>query len=302
MTVSALESALARLAEGYRERAPVFHVVSSSRDDIMREARLLTAGIWPQFGDCSPWVNVDGLVALARLPSDGGVKIFPSGAIEAAMFPPESRKPLATDERQADRKKYSSQMERIARAIAKERVAPDEELKLESVWENKGQAVTVRGGEKTPVALRAVVGAFRRYVHGLPVLGRASVHVGLGGATLVNRWGIDWRRREPKPFAETAIVSPEEGAKRILADMWRRRPERPFTDDDFTPVFFRLGYLAHSRRAEQRVLQPAWVAILKPQKGTTMGHVVAVSAAPNAFEPIVRPARIPRMVGIARAD
>lgn len=292
---SDLVQALARVADGYRDRAPVFHISSQSRDATVREASNLTRLVWNQFGDCSLRVDPDGAVSIARLSNDGSVRIFPSGAIEAAMSPPEARTPMATDERQFDRKKVDTKLREMAQIISRERMAADEELRFESLWEHKAQAVTVKEGQKTPVALLALVGAFRRYVHGLPVLGRASVHVGLCGDLVVNRWGIDWRRRESKPFAETEVISPEDGAKRVLDDLWWRRPERPFTTDDFEPVYFRLGYLAHARRAEQRVMQPAWVAVLKPRTTMSMGHVVAVPATPRAFEPIGRPARMQRI-------
>ena len=115
------------------------------------------------------------------------------------------------------------------------------------------------------------------------------MHVGVGGDSQVTRWGIDWRRVRPAPFAQTEVVTPEEGAKRVLNDLSWRRPERPFTLKDLEPKSFTLGYLSLSRRREQFVMQPVWLAVLAPSGGTTMGHVVAVPAAPQAFEPIDRP-------------
>jgi hypothetical protein len=295
MTGKSLEAALAGLAEGFRDRAPVFRLLAPEREEVAQEARLLMAGIWPQFGDCSPMTTVGGVLTTFRLANDGSVNLFPSGAIEGAMSSVASREPIATDERKADRTKHIARLSKVAHAIAKGRIAADEELKLETVWENKGQCVTVRGERKTPVALLGMVAGFRRYIRGIPVLGRASVHVGVGGNGETTRWGIDWRRREAKECAETTVVSAEEGAERVMSEMWWRRPDKPFTTEDFEPVVFRFGYLAHARRAEQSMLQPAWVAVLKPRKGFSMGHVVAVPASPRAFEPISRPARVPRM-------
>ena len=75
----------------------------------------------------------------------------------------------------------------------------------------------------------------------------------------------------------------------LMSDIWWRRPERPFTLKDFEPQSFELGYFSGSRRRVQSVMQPVWVAVLKPRAPMTMGQVVVVPAAPNAFEPIIRP-------------
>jgi hypothetical protein len=82
------------------------------------------------------------------------------------------------------------------------------------------------------------------------------------------------------------IISPEEGAKRILDELFWRRPERPFTLADFEVKAFTLGYMSFSRRRVQFVMQPVWLAVLAPRAPMSMGTVVAVAAAPQAFEPM----------------
>ncbi|MCW2655402.1 MAG: hypothetical protein JWR32_6378 [Mycobacterium sp.] len=282
-----LVSALVNRAEGFQDRAPVFHIEQPSVEDSIARARSAARFVWNQFGDCSlrpDPVSTD--LSRMQLPNEGRVDVFhSSGAIAAYMHPPTSRQPLTPNERLADRKALSALTERVAESIAKTHVTSDEQLRFESLWELKGHGVTLKG-EKSPVALFEVLGAFRRYLHGLPVLGRASIHVALGGASLVTRWGIDWRQVRTKPFAETAIISPEEGAKRVLDDLFWRRPERPFTLADFEVDAFNLGYLSFSRRRVQFVMQPTWLAVLKPRPPMTMGTVVAVAAAPQAFEPL----------------
>jgi hypothetical protein len=227
-----------------------------------------------------------------QLPNEGRVDVFhSSGAIAAYMHPPTSRLPITPNERLADRKALSALTQRIAESIAKTQLTSDEQLRFESLWELKGQGVPLKG-EKSPVALFEVLGAFRRYLHGLPVLGRASIHVAVGGGSLVTRWGIDWRRVRSKPFTETEIIYTEEGAnRRLVASFWRR-PERPFTLADFEVKAFTLGYLSFSRRRVQFVMQPTWLAVLAPRAPMGMGTVVAVAAAPQAFEPLSN-ARMP---------
>ncbi len=287
-----LLAALVNKAAGHRGRVPVFQIIQPSLEDSVSDARVMAKAIWPQFGDCMPMPENMGSLARMRLPDEGHLNIFPaSGAIAAMMRTRVARKPLATDERSADHKALTDLADQVARTIAKRHAGPDDELRFESKWEMKGQGVTLRG-EKSPIALFEVLGAFRRYLHGLPVLGRASVHVSVGGDSQVTRWGIDWRRVRVESFAQAKVVTPEEGAKRVLDDLWWRRPERAFTMEDFEPKSFMLGYLSLSRRREQYVMQPAWVAVLAPRGPMGMGHVVAVPAAPQAFEPIDRQAKI----------
>jgi len=285
-----LLAALVKQAKAHRGRVPVFRIEQPSVEESVKQAWALATRIWPQFGDCKFRPEIQGVVLTQmRLPDDGHVRVFhPSGAITGLMRPKGARKPLARDERRANRKPLVDLAHRMASAISKLHAGPDDELRFESQWEMKGQAVALKG-KKGPVSLFEVLGAFRRYLHGLPVLGRASVHVGVGGDSQVTRWGIDWRRVRLAPFAETEVVTPEEGAKRVLNDLWWRRPERPFTLQDFEPKSFTLGYLSLSRRRAQFVMQPVWVTVLAPSGVTTMGHVIAVPAAPQAFEPIDRP-------------
>jgi hypothetical protein len=69
-------------------------------------------------------------------------------------------------------------------------------MRFASTWEWKATGETIAAGKapitKIPTALFEVLAAFRRYFEGLPVLGRASVHVALGAGEMVTRWGIDW--------------------------------------------------------------------------------------------------------------
>ena len=288
-----LVAALVKRAEGRDDRVPVFPIMQPSTDEAIAHAQRLVAAIWPQFGECGPKVeDVTTAVARLRLPDEGRVDVFhASGAIAAVMSPRETRTPIAADERRADRESLVRRAEELAATIAKSHVSANDGLQNESVWELKGRGVAL-SGEASPAALFEILVAFRRYLHGLPVLGRASVHVALGSRSTVTKWGIDWRRVRPEPIAHTPVVDPQEAASRIAGDLFWRRPEKPFTLDDFEPKSFKLGYLSMSRRREQQVMQPAWVAILAPRGRTSMGHVLAVPASPHAFDPIDRPAKM----------
>ena len=289
-----LHAALVKSALGYREQVPVFRIEQPDLQKSEAFARSLLNLVWNQFGDCRIVLQpVRGVIARVALPNSGRLDVFhPSGAIAAIMQPSPTRKPMASDETKVDRKPLTHLAKQAAEKIAASVIGPNEELRGETLWELKGQGVTLRG-EKSRIALFEVVGGFRRYLHGLPVLGRASIHVGIGENSQLVRWGIDWRAVQKAPFAQAKVISPEEGAQRVLDDLWGRRPERPFTSKDFELKRFMLGYVSLSRRRQQFVMQPAWVAVLAPRAGMSMGHVVAVPAAPQAFEPIGGAAGLP---------
>jgi hypothetical protein len=284
--------ALASRAQSFRERAPVHRVQAVPFEGQIKRAARLTALVWDLLGECAPRVVADESPGMARiqLPEDGNVNIYtPSGAIDAFITSAASRPPLAADERRAERPKIQVRLRQVAENLTKELITDGEELRPERLWETKARGQTMKG-ESSPTALLEVVGSLRRYLHGLPVLGRASVHVALGGRHEVTKWGVDWRLRDGDAIAETEVVDPDEGARRVLAELRNRRPESG-QPPDLEPEEMILGYLSMPRRYEQRVLQPAWVARFRPTGGSTMGVVVAVPAAPAAFEPIGFPAR-----------
>ena len=237
--------------------------------------------------------------AMFMLADDGRLQVFEaSGAVAAAIFGAEYRKPLAKDEARIYQDDLIKLAERTAKDLA--HVAPGRRRRvpLRALVADEGARRHLQGRarrHRTAPSNRA----FRRYVQGLPVLGRASINVTLGGAhAAVTRWGIDWRRVGGKAIGETDVVEPAEG-RRALADLQRRRPERPLTLADFKPRALQLGYVSLPRRQAQSLLEPAWVAILDPAgKQTTMGEVIAVPAAPDRCEPLFRPWR--RATGAGR--
>jgi hypothetical protein len=250
---------------------------------------------WDLIGDCSPVFMPDPEIqSMARfvLPEDRRVNVFtPSGAIDAFIAPASMRQPIADDESRADRKAIHANLRELAERVARHFITEGEEVKPERLWETKARGLTMKR-ESSPVALLEVLGSLRRYVHGLPVLGRASIHVAVGAGNEVTRWGVDWRPRDGDAVAEAEVIDPDEGARRILAELRTRSAERKGRDDVSEPERMTLGYLSMPRRVEQRVLQPVWVAILPPRKATTIGMVVAVPAAPSAFEPLGFPGRL----------
>jgi hypothetical protein len=224
--------------------------------------------------------------------SNGGVlSIYPqSGAAEASLTEAWRAGPIAPNEQKADRKGLRPYIDKAAQALAATELLPDEELRAESIWEIKGDSVTLKG-VRGPTALLSVVGAYRRYVRGLPVLGRASVHVKFGAGNQLTGFGVDWRRRTGKAVASAKLVEADEAARRISTELARVRAERPVALDDVRVESFQLGYMSSGRLSPQRLFQPAWVAVLGPRPGTTMGKVVVVPAAIAPMGSVVEAAR-----------
>ena len=286
--------ALSSHAELYRERVPVHRLEQRPVAQQIKLAAALANHLWDLVGDCSPVLVTDSsMSAMARLalPDDGRVHVYKaSGAIEAFITSAASRPPIADDESRADRDAIKMRLREVAERLAKRLLTKGEELKPERLWETKARGLTMKR-EPSKVALLEVTGSLRRYVHGLPVLGRASVHVTVGRANEVTKWGVDWRPVEGDAVGEAKVVDPDEGARRVLAELRNRRGGGKDGHENREPERMTLGYLSLPRRVEQRFLQPAWIATFPPGKGTTMGAIVAVSAATTAFESIGLPGR-----------
>jgi hypothetical protein len=168
-----------------------------------------------------------------------------------------------------------------------------ETLEFERLWRLKATGITQEGKRGT-VALTRVVGAYRRHIGALPVFGRASVFVEVAADRKLVSAGIDWRPMVERPIDKTRVVSPEEGAERVIRDVQRFDPERRITLDDYMPGFFSLGYFSLPKRRHQAFLQPAYVAMLAPTGPIpSTGRLVVVPAAPEAYEPLARPHDVP---------
>jgi hypothetical protein len=162
-----------------------------------------------------------------------------------------------------------------------------ERLEFERLWQIKaaGRQPDSAGGYET---LCRAVGAFRRIVHELPVLGRASVFVKLAADDVVESAGCDWRPCEERAFDEAPVIDPGEAAARIAAELTVAAGDGHVSGEHYDVDFFGLGYLSFPKRRVQSVLQPVYVALLHPRGWTTLGRIVVVSATERAYEPIGR--------------
>ena len=163
-----------------------------------------------------------------------------------------------------------------------------ETLRFERLWRMKATGITEKG-ERAPIALTRAVGAYRRHIGSLPVFGRASVFVEVAAKGRLAAAGMDWRPVVAKPIDETPVLSPEHGGERVIRELERFDPEQRVTLDDYTPDLFSLGYFSLPKRRDQAVMQPVYVAMLAPTGPIpSVGRVIVVPAAPEAYEPLAR--------------
>ncbi len=287
------EDSLARLATARQQEAEVLQLEPPNEESVMARASVWAGLSIPDFIKCrlNELPTVSSSMASYRFSNGGVLSVYPqSGAAEASLTEAWRDGPIAPNEQKADRKGLRPYIDRMANALAATELLPDEELRIETFWEIRGDSVTLKG-ERGPTALLSVVGAYRRYVRGLPVLGRASVHVKFGAGNKLTGWGVDWRRRTGKTVESAKLVEADEAARRISTELSRVRLERPVDLDEVRVESFQLGYFSAGRLAPQRLFQPAWVAVLGPRPGTSMGKVVVVPASTAPSGSVVETAR-----------
>jgi hypothetical protein len=156
---------------------------------------------------------------------------------------------------------------------------------FERLWRIKAGSASVADVLGQELLCR-VVGSFRRELDDLPVWGRASVFVELGGDGIVTAAGRDWRQCMDKPFEEVKIVDPEIGADRVLEELSPRVRTYRLTTDHYRPELFALGYFSFPVRSPQAYLQPVYVAKLTPAGRLSATEVIVVPAAIGAYEPL----------------
>lgn len=289
------EYSLTSLASGSPKEAEVLQLEPPDHESVLARASAWAGVALPDFIKCAlhdlPTFSLSTMASF-RFSNGGILSVYPqSGAAEASMTEAWRAGPIAPNEQKADRKALRPHIDKMAHTLAATELLSDEELRHETFWEIRSDFVTLKG-ERGPTTLVSVVGAYRRYIRGLPVLGRASVHVKFGAGNRLTGFGVDWRRRTGKAVASAKLVEADEAARRVSIELSRVRVERPSDLDEVPVQSFQLGYFSSGRLSPQRLFQPAWVAVLGPRPGTSMGKVVVVPAATSPIGNVVEsPAR-----------
>ena len=188
----------------------------------------------------------------------------------------------------ADLKLLQAQAEEAVKRLSLVQPGKTEELRFERLWRLKAAGIT-REGKTGAVALTRVVGAFRRYIGGMPVWGRASIFAHIAAEGQIAAAGADWRPIVEQAVDSAKVLSPEDGAVRVLQELQTFLPDKIFTRRDYTPAFFSLGYISLPKRRAQSVMQPVYVAMFNPV-GTfpSVGRLIVVPAGLKTYESIAR--------------
>lgn len=198
---------------------------------------------------------------------------------------------LATHADRADLDQLRREAEAAVRRL--QLVPQSDAVRFERLWKLKAAAIT-RDSQRAPVALARVVGAFRRFLSGLPVWGRASAFVEIAAENQIAAAGVDWRPVTEKAVETAKVLAPDEAAHRVLNELQTFLPGERYTRKHYTPDFFSLGYFSLPKRRAQSFMQPVYVAMFKPAGPVpSIGRVIVVPAAPHAYESIARPLAYP---------
>jgi hypothetical protein len=143
-------------------------------------------------------------------------------------------------------------------------IPEEDQLSFERLWRVKAAGWDRAGRSSEPVLCRAI-GAYRHFVHGLPVYGRASVLIELTGDGDLASVGMSMRRLADDGGGEIVAEAPVRPA-RDAAEEAAEEMVRAFGGlDDLRGTrlvadSFRFGYFSFGRRREQDVLAPFYIA------------------------------------------
>ncbi len=270
----------------YRDVAPVFRIEQRSLDEMEANAVRLAGDVVGDAGDGKSQIARKETRSDILLPEGVRARVFhASGAVSVTtgLAPMEQ---LIGDH--ADREAMTRSTVEAAKRLGLDRVVGGgEQLLFERLWQIKAAGMNTEGVRGREVVCRAV-GAFRRYLHELPVWGRASAFVEIAGDDRIGAVGVDWRPVAPEPFDRVKVIDPERAARAVLSDLNGRLPGGEFTDEDFEVGMFGLGYVSLAKRRDQSVFAPVYVAMLERRGWSSTNYIIIVSGSEIDYESLCR--------------
>jgi hypothetical protein len=286
-----LLKALVEKLTNYRATVPVFHTQEQTLDQL--DKKVTEAGLHfakaAGFGDMRYSIRRQENKTVVQFQEGISAHIFhASGAMSLHRGWHPMEKIITSYADRADLKLLQRQTEEALKRLKLVHPARTENFRFERLWRLKASGITADGKTGT-VALTRVVGAFRRHIGRLPVWGRASIFVQLAADGQIAATGIDWRPIADKAFAKARLVSPEEGALRVLSELQTFLPGKVFTRNEYIPEFFSLGYFSMPKRRAQAVMQPMFVAMFRSTGPIpSAGRLIVVPASAHGYEPVAR--------------
>ncbi|MGJ7916030.1 hypothetical protein ACI48D_11190 [Massilia sp. LXY-6] len=143
---------------------------------------------------------------------------------------------------------------------------------------------TDRAGKQSETTLFRAIGAYRQFIGTIPVLGAASAAVQVAGDGQLDTLAILTRPANGEVLERAAVIEPQAGARRVLAQLSALLGQRDMPADAFESASMQFGYLDLGKRKPQRVLAPAYVAkIVLRHRRVRQAYVLAVAATERPY-------------------
>jgi hypothetical protein len=165
---------------------------------------------------------------------------------------------------------------------------PNDDIAFERLWQMKAQAADRQGKVSTPVLCR-IVGAYRHFVGGIPVLGGASVALKLAGNGALDSMSVHVRASASETLDKAKILNPEIAAQQVSVQLGSvlGHSKDALPRDVIESQTMQFGYLDLGKRKSQRLLAPAYVAhITLRHKQERQAYLFAVAASEKSYLPI----------------
>jgi hypothetical protein len=289
MNEQLLIDSLAKSAGRLPTQADVIGLQQLSLDDMQGRAKRFLSNLAEQ-EDRSPsrgdWQTRDDHTAIT-LPQGARAMLYhASGAMKysSGMAPFDSM-----FERMADKETLTKLVTEAGRRFdVAQWAGPGGEMTFERLWQMKAQGEDRSGKQSEPVLTR-IVGAYRHFIDGIPVLGAASVALKLSGDSALDSLAIQVRSRASEVIDQARIIGPELGARQICSQLnsliGYGKIETP--TEMIESQSMRFGYINLGKRKSQQLLAPAFLAqVVLRHKEERQAYMFVVSATEKSYMPM----------------
>jgi hypothetical protein len=283
---------IAGLMNCVRELPPHADVIALrqfSLDELRTRARRLLSLVGEKDRrslDRGDWVERDDYT-LVHLTGGSRAQIFhASGAMAyfSGLPPLEAR-----FERVEAKDRSTSLVEEAGRRLSlSEWAGHNEHIAFERLWQIKARGGDRTGALSEPVLCR-LVGAYRQFVGGIPVLGAASIAVKLAGNGAVDALTLQLRSSTAEVLETTKLLDPERAARNISLQLTSLlgQTKAQLPSDAVESQYLHFGYLNLGKRKAQRLLAPAYVAqVVLRHEHERQAYVLTTAATEKAYMPL----------------
>lgn len=290
MDINTLMESLSSGTQNLPAEVDILELRRSSVDESLRRMRK-----WLKLGgDCceknfdrGDWTTYDDRT-LVRLPQGAQAVLYhASGAFKLASGLPtmeylfKELSPKAT---------LTSYTEKVAKEFGLyDSLGRNETLSFERLWQIKAAGAD-RTGKPTAAILCRAVGAFRQHIHGIPVLGPASVAVQVAADGVLDSISVMTRGPTTELLERTKVLSPERAVRQIGQQLASRFSQAKGDVRLEAADGLRFGYLNLPKRKVQRLLAPVYMATINvTHEQERQAFVMALPATEKNYLPLEMP-------------